>query len=336
MMSNYELRMRSGEVVHSRSDQILWTGLEAYYTVHFIKKWCGAGSDRVILKYEQLLADPVAYYDALFRQFQMPREFFKPDAILEATQFSSDGKNSPDGRKPFQQREIEKSKYYDADCVGEFCRLIAPVASALGYSMPDAAKGNARCAQIQRVFEVKKHSAAHEYEIALKRLDEYLSAPDADILGSRWRGVLLAQMGRETEAEVEFEKVIKVVPGDPLTCANLAKIAERRGNLGRAKLIVESCLKAARDQRRAADQMRKSLRNTRLEEILTKYRQPSVSREDVINAFKYIFGREPESEHVIAAHQRANSLAALRSMLFRSDEFARKFRAIIAEKTPAP
>jgi tetratricopeptide (TPR) repeat protein len=267
----------------------------------------------------------------------MPQEFFKPDIILEATQYSSDERTSADPRKPFQQREIARSKYYDANSVDEFCRLIAPVTGTLGYAMPEGSPGSARCPQIRRVFEIKKHSAAQEYGIALKILDEYLSKPDADILGLRWRGILLASLGRDAEAEAAFEKAMEAIPSDPLTCANLAKLVERRGDLARAKLIVESCLSAAGDQAGAVDQMRKILRNAWIAELLEKYRrQPAVSREDVINAFKFILGREPENEQVISAHQRAKSLAALRATLLRSDEFARKHQVIVAGKAGGP
>jgi hypothetical protein len=60
--------------------------------------------------------------------------------------------------------------------------------------------------------------------------------------------------------------------------------------------------------------------------------EPSViSHEDVINAFKLILGRLPESEAVIAAHQ-LPTLNDLRFVLLKSKEFAEKYK-VIRERT---
>jgi hypothetical protein len=52
------------------------------------------------------------------------------------------------------------------------------------------------------------------------------------------------------------------------------------------------------------------------------------SRDDVIQAFRLILGREPENDVVIEAHMRVPSIAELRNALLRSDEFAGKFRTM--------
>ena len=47
----------------------------------------------------------------------------------------------------------------------------------------------------------------------------------------------------------------------------------------------------------------------------------AVTRQDVIDGFRWLLGREPESEETIAAHLAAEDVTALRRALIRSDEF---------------
>ncbi len=49
-----------------------------------------------------------------------------------------------------------------------------------------------------------------------------------------------------------------------------------------------------------------------------------IEREDIVNAFKYILGRLPESESTINKHMEFNSLDGLRLALFKSEEFIEK------------
>jgi hypothetical protein len=53
----------------------------------------------------------------------------------------------------------------------------------------------------------------------------------------------------------------------------------------------------------------------------------SISRDDVILAFKIILGRTPENDEVIADHQ-LGSLEELRVILLKSKEFTEKYKAI--------
>jgi hypothetical protein len=53
-----------------------------------------------------------------------------------------------------------------------------------------------------------------------------------------------------------------------------------------------------------------------------------VTREEVIAAFRFILGREPEGETVIEAHQRVGSASELRGILLRSPEFAEKYKRL--------
>jgi len=50
-----------------------------------------------------------------------------------------------------------------------------------------------------------------------------------------------------------------------------------------------------------------------------------ISREDVINAYRYILGREPESEAAINSHLNIDTIDALRYRFLRGEEFASKY-----------
>ncbi len=60
------------------------------------------------------------------------------------------------------------------------------------------------------------------------------------------------------------------------------------------------------------------------------------TREDVVQAFRLIIGREIEDEAAIAAHMRATTVAELRQILLRSGEFAGKYRAMHPDITDHP
>lgn len=60
------------------------------------------------------------------------------------------------------------------------------------------------------------------------------------------------------------------------------------------------------------------------------------SRDDVIQAFRLILGREPEDEVAIEAHLRASSVAELRHNLLRSAEFEGKYRTMHSDAAIHP
>jgi hypothetical protein len=59
--------------------------------------------------------------------------------------------------------------------------------------------------------------------------------------------------------------------------------------------------------------------------------QKPPSREDVVQAFRLILGREPENKSVIEAHMRAPNIAELRRAILLSPEFAGKYRTMHPE-----
>ncbi len=325
-LSNYELDLRTVGPPHSIEYMRFWLGLEAAYTVGFIEKWCAAPDPRAfILKYEDLLADPVTYYQRLFERFGLPMASFDAGTVAAAQSLSSAD------QKPFRERELRASPQFDAESLADFQRIVARSATILGYAphgeLPRAA-GRSRAVAL--AFEAKQRLFQGRREEALAALDAYLALPDAHAFGRRLRaGVLLAQ-GDLAGAEADLKAVIAAEPGHARAYVDLADLQRKRGDLQAARLTLDRCLEQARDAGRASEAILAHFSDPALVAGARALApKPPVTREDVLAAFRFILGREPEDEQVIEAHQRVGSAAELRAILLRSPEFADKYRRLM-------
>jgi tetratricopeptide (TPR) repeat protein len=103
--------------------------------------------------------------------------------------------------------------------------------------------------------EVRKDVQTHDWEKALRIVDEQAARHpnDMDIRG--WRARILAWSGKLSEAELEYNEIVKVAPSDPDNWIGLAAIYLRQGRL-------EQALKMA-DRAVELDPKRADLRETR-------------------------------------------------------------------------
>jgi tetratricopeptide (TPR) repeat protein len=103
--------------------------------------------------------------------------------------------------------------------------------------------------------EVRKDSDAHNYDDALRVVDQQiaLSPDDMDIHG--WRARVLTWAGRLTEAEHEFNEILKIEKSDPDDWMGLAEVYLRQGR-------TQEALKTA-DHAVELDPNRADLRATR-------------------------------------------------------------------------
>ena len=330
-LSNYELDLRTVGPAHSPEYMRFWLGLEAAYTVGFIEKWCAAPDPRAfLLKYEDLLADPVTYYRRLFERFGLPMADFDPDAVTAAQSLSSAD------RKPFRERAIHASRHFDAESLGQFQRLVAGAAARIGYAPhADLLGVPSRSRAVALAFAAKRHIFAGRREEALAALDRYLEEPDAHVFGRRLRAGLLLGRGDRAGAEAELRAVIAGEPGHARAYLDLAELQRRQGAMEAARETLEHCLARARDPGRASELILQAFADPALTAAARALApKPPVTREDVIAAFRFILGREPEDERVIEAHQRVGSAAELREILLRSPEFADKYRRLLDAAPP--
>jgi tetratricopeptide (TPR) repeat protein len=328
-LSNYELDLTSVGAPHSVEYQRFWLGLEAAYTDGFIRKWCGPERQALILRYEELIADPVTYYRRIFDHYGLPASLFDESKVTSAQSVSSGDK------KPFKERDIRTSRYFDAASMAAFQSLVAPAGALLGYAPHDHLKDAGESRAVALACEAKRRLFAQDPAGALAALDRYLALPDAHIFARKLRAHILIARGDLPGAEAEFAAVMAAEPGHPRAYMDLAEMLTRRGDAGAARKVLERGLSSADDPGRAAEWMLATVTDP---EILALARlqapKPPVTREDVVAAFRFILGREPEGEGVIEAHQRVASPTELRSILLRSTEFAEKYTKLLA--SPAP
>jgi hypothetical protein len=325
-VSNYELNLRTLGFNHSRSYQRFWLGMEAYYVVHFIKKWCRPSARTLILKYEQLVEDPVAYFESFFRHFGLPLEMIDAELIGKTQDVFAGSK------RIFSKRNAEKSEYYDRELFTEFGEILRCASMALGYDVRPMPAGEHAPNSIQPLFVTQERRANGDVEGALTALDSYLADPEAHLFGRLWRGEMLASIGRDREAVAEFQEVIQAIPSDPRAYIPLAKFALSHGDPPQARKVIASCLDAAQDKRGAALLIIDHFGDGDLTASAYRHLGPQLSREEVITAFKFILGRKPETEDVIASHRNIVSLEKLREVLLSSNEFSKIYESLMQRR----
>jgi tetratricopeptide (TPR) repeat protein len=331
-LSNYELDLETLRIEHSESYRRFWLGLEAAYTLGFAEKWCGPAPNRLLLRYEDLLADPVAYFRRVFDAFRLDRTLFDPDAVVEQQRTKAAG-----GRKPFRVRDIRGSTYFHEADLGAFQDLLAPALKGLpGYTPHKLASPRTRKpGSMALVFHAKRASFAGKLPEALQYYDRYLDQPDADPAGYLLRASVRRALGDLAGAEAGTHRFVELRPRDARGYRNLADIQFQRGDAGGGR-----------------ESVRLGLANSSAPEIISDWAlasapddetramaQRSVSgRElepaEVIQAFRLILGRDPESDLVILQHQRIGSPEELRRELLRSQEFREKHAAALQGDPP--
>lgn len=334
-LSNYELDLQSVGPAHSLAYQQWWLGLEAAYTRQFVGKWCATPDPRrLLLPYELLIADSVEYYRRIFDRFALPVADFDPARILAARAVSSAaGAASRTERAPFRERDIRRSRYFALHSLGDFQRLVFPAAAALGYTPdPQLARAGGGHA-LALACAAREALLGGNPDAALAAVDDYLDLPDAHVFARRMRANLLRARGDTAEAMVELRAVIAGEPAHPRAYIELAELQRHRGAPEQARATVEQAIARARDPARAAAWVLAAIGDPAVAAPAAGLAPPgALTRADVIAAFRFILGREPESESVIEAHQRVGSAARLRAILLRSAEFADGYRAVA---TPA-
>jgi tetratricopeptide (TPR) repeat protein len=331
-LSNYELDLRTVGPEHSSAYMRFWLGLEAAYTVGFVEKWCVTPDPRAfILKYEELLADPATYYRRLFERFGLPVERFDAAAVTAAQSVSSSG------GAPFRERDLTASPYFDTENLADFQRVVARSAAVLGYA---AHRGLLRdpgpSRAVRLAFEARRKLFHRDQAAALAALDAYLALPDAHVFARRIRAGLLEAMGDIAAAEMELRAVMAAEPSHARAYIELAEMQRRRGNREAARMTLDHCLEHAPDRGKTGEAILRAIADADLTAAARRWApEPAVSREDVVAAFRFILGREPEGDHVIEAHQRVDSAEALREILLRSPEFADKYSRLLAQAAGA-
>ena len=326
-LSNYELDLATVGPPHSNAYQRYWLGMEAAYTTGFIRKWCTSGDDRFLtLHYEELVADPVSYYRRIFTRFGLPSRYFDESKIALAQSVSSGNK------KPFRERDIRASAHFDPDNLSDFQRLVVRAAAGLGYQAnPQLMRGGTSPA-VALIAEARQRMIEKDSDGALVALESYLMLADAHVFGRRLRAQILLSQGKPEAAETELQAVIAGEAGHPRAYIDLAELQAQRGQPAAVQATLERCLANALDPGRASEWILAAFTDPAVTALARGHAaRPAVTREDVVAAFRFILGRDPEEDRVIEAHQNVASATELRDILLRSTEFAEKYRKLVSE-----
>lgn len=334
-LSNYELDLRTVGPPHSDAYQKFWLGMEAAYSDGFFRKWCALDDPRVlIVHYEDLLAHPAAYFKKVFAAFALAPEYFDANAINRMQGVSSAGDFQ------FKLRDPNKSKYYDRGNYRDYATLVADAASLAGYEVergPPLAPDSA----IHQSFTAYQALQANDLEGALRAFRLYAARPDAHYCGYQQCALLHVRLGQVAEAEDALRKLLEIDPTYVGAYIDIAAIEASRSETTRARETLSACLTHTLDAAKTYERIK--LRFEHRPDIIPEFapppaapapppepKKPPLDREDVLAGFRFILGREPEAEAVIAAHQNIETIDALRIVLLRSEEFRAKYEAITA------
>ena len=322
-LSNYELDLETVGPPHSPAYQQFWLGHEAAYSDAFFTKWCSLKDGRALVaRYEELVLDPVAYFESIFSSFSLPKAYFDSATIMHTQGRSSAGKFK------FKPRDPLQSKYYDAAHFRQFAALAAPSAAIVGYEDCDSNLPVPTGSAINLSFVAFAAFQSGNYLRALDAFTAYLALPDAHYCGLFWRAAVLRRLGRDAEAESDLRKALEIDDSFEGAYMALAEMECSRNALLPAQETLKLCLARSKNPVRTFHQIER--RFSRRPELIPEH--PMLTTEEVIAAFRYILGRAPESESVISAHQKAGSIAALRAVLVGSEEFASVYARLTRKK----
>jgi hypothetical protein len=330
-LSNYELDLDTLKIEHTDTYRRYWLGLEAAYTLGFAEKWCDPAPNRLLLRYEDLLADPVAYFRSVFDAFGLDLSLFNEAALIEQQRTKAAG-----GQKPFRVRDIRGSTYFQEADLAAFQDLLSPAMQQLGYA-PHKLEGrrSRKPGAMALIFQAKRAVFTGRFSEGLAKLDSYLALPDADISGFLLRCSLRRALRDPDGAEADARHFIVARPSDARGYKYLADLQRMRGQAGPLRETVERGLRdtAAPEVMRAwvvSHFAEGALRELAERDAPTRELEPG----EVVRAFRTILGRDPESDLVVLQHQRIGSPAELRRQLLLSQEFREKHAAALQGDPP--
>lgn len=317
-LSNYELDLNSNNIVHSYAYMSYWLGSEAAYTCGFIDKWCSYTENRPkIFYYEDMINNPSGYFRAILSDQGLPVDILSQKFLSRQLKINSDGKSL------FKKRDITSSKYYDDKLLSDFHYLVAEKSRKLGYHRPDGVgRGNVN-EEMMLIFHAKTFIFSEKYEEALSLLKRYAVLSNAHVASKVLEADVLIRMGKLADAEIILDSALKKDSQFTAAYISLAHLALLRGRPEEAILMLETCLSNAVEPAKSYKNIRAVLgNNSALSNFFERRAAPTtITQQDVVLAFRFILGREPEDQASILAHLNADSLAALRRSLLLSAEF---------------
>jgi hypothetical protein len=329
-MSNYELDLESQKRTHSLPYLQLWLASEAVYAIDFWHKWLEPAIEhRLVLRYEDFLAEPVQSFRSVFAAL----EFGLDDPALERA-VGQIKVSSRDRSTPFKARELEKSPYFVPSYAAEFMNLLSAEIGYMGY--PTWQDPAAPSGPVTTLYRIRRALAARDFAGALSMLERHIARNDV----ARDVKIMLAhamlELGRTDEARNVLNRLMRDEKDyfDPY--ALLAQQAYRAGEMELARGFVRDGIEKTDQIQRARDFLERNAYDEELLAELPDVARPSVTPDAVAAGFRWILGRLPESDAVVENHTRCQDDADLRSTLLRSQEFGSFYERFLAGAAPEP
>lgn len=316
-LSNYELDLRFHNLAHSTAYLQYFLATEALYDVRFYHKWIKRKHDKAwLLRYEDLLLNPNDSLARLLKRLEI--EIAEDDlaAGVGEVRFSSADRSS------FPLRKMETSRFFEPGIFREFLSLLCHEANYIDYppwSEPAESTGT-----IGAIYQALRASHERNFPAVLAALGPILH-PQA-VWPAVWQlyAEALFGIGEPKIGRIMLEKLLRIHPEYLDGYLALATIERNHGNLQAARALIRTGVERTGNVIRAREFLTYDWPDEALRAWLPSVIE-TVSREDVVAAFRWILGREPESENVIAAHLRCLGAQDLRLTLLRSDEFRQFF-----------
>jgi len=329
-MSNYELDLESQKREHSLPYLQLWLANEVVYQVDFWRKWLEPALEhRLILRYEDFLAEPAESFKAVFNALGEELD----DAAL-ARAVGEVKVSSRDRSTPFKAREFGKSPYFVPSHMAEFLNLLHAEIGYMGYPVwqePGEASG-----PVTSLYRIRRALGLQDFDGALALLERHVARNDV----TRDVKIMLAQamfeVGRDEEGESVLNRLIRDEKDyfDPY--ALLAQRAYKAGEIEVARAFVRDGIEKTDQLQRARDFLQRNRYDTEFLAELPEVERPSVTPDAVAEGFRWILGRLPENDAVIENHIRCQDDADLRNTLLRSPEFGTFYEQLHAGEAAEP
>jgi len=324
-LSNYELDLRFHNLAHSSPYLQYFLATEAFYNVRFYHKWIKPGyANALLLRYEDLLLAPSDSLARLLRHLGIEISDVDLAAGVREVRFSSADRSS------FSLRKMETSRFFDPDIFREFLSLLSRDANYLDY--PPWSEASKSTGTIGAIYQALRAAHERNFPAVLAAVGPILHPQD--VWPAVWQlyAEALLGIGEQKIGRRMLEKLLRIHPEYLDGYLALATIERNRGDLEAARTLVRTGVERTGNVIRAREFLTYDWPDEALRAWLPSVAE-TVSREDVIAAFRWILGREPESEDVITAHLRCLGAQDLRLTLLRSDEF-RKFFAGLHQTGP--
>ncbi len=312
-LSNYELDLRFHGLTHTRDYLEYFLAAEAFYAVGFSEKWLVQPvARRLVLKYEDLVGDPRRALEWVFTAARLP----PAESALQTG--AAEVRYSSIDRSDFTARTLAGSRFFDQALFAEFVSLVWRDARYLGYgtwTSPDVPAG-----RLTAIYEALRAASRRDFARVATVLEPFLAASDAWPALRQMHADALHELGQVTQSQAALEALVADRPDYLDAYLALAMRASRRGDVEAARAHIRAGVTCTGGVARAREFVTLDWPDAELLAWLGGPGQ-AVTRDEVAAAYRWIFGREPESEAAFIAHQRCLGAADLRRTLLQSSEF---------------